>query len=170
MVIRQFAFLTSFHATTCIAIYKWPTQKCIPGCGFVWQRGTRHCRMFLMLFWVWHSVSDWAVQHGNEARYVMSWCSWGCRMAISSLLVILSMSSFYIDINECNTNNGGCAQECTNTQGSRVCSCNSGFTLVSDGRNCTGTDITTVLILTLTLFITAVLPFYSCQYLYSIQI
>ena len=43
-----------------------------------------------------------------------------------------------IDLNECLTENGGCRQTCTNTVGSFVCSCNEGFTLASDGRNCTG--------------------------------
>ena len=42
------------------------------------------------------------------------------------------------DIDECLTDNGGCGQVCTNTAGSFVCSCNQGFTLASDGRNCTG--------------------------------
>ena len=34
-----------------------------------------------------------------------------------------------LDINECNTNNGGCSQVCNNRGGSFTCSCNSGFTL-----------------------------------------
>ena len=34
-----------------------------------------------------------------------------------------------LDINECNTNNGGCSQVCNNQDGSFTCSCNSGFTL-----------------------------------------
>ncbi|XP_064613092.1 uncharacterized protein LOC135476878 [Liolophura sinensis] len=39
------------------------------------------------------------------------------------------------DINECNTNNGGCSQTCTNTQGSYKCSCEAGYGLV-DGSQC----------------------------------
>ena len=42
------------------------------------------------------------------------------------------------DINECSTNNGGCAHNCTNTQGSFRCSCRSGFQLASDRRGCNG--------------------------------
>ena len=42
------------------------------------------------------------------------------------------------DINECSTNNGGCAHSCVNTQGSFTCSCRSGFQLASDGRGCDG--------------------------------
>ena len=42
----------------------------------------------------------------------------------------------FVDINECSTNNGGCEHVCTNTQGSFSCSCNSGFTLSTDGKSC----------------------------------
>ena len=42
------------------------------------------------------------------------------------------------DINECSVNNGGCAHNCTNTQGSLTCSCRSGFQLASDGMSCNG--------------------------------
>jgi len=43
-----------------------------------------------------------------------------------------------IDINECSTNNGGCATtaKCTNTIGSFTCACNSGYD--GDGFNCEG--------------------------------
>ena len=40
------------------------------------------------------------------------------------------------DINECSTSNGGCDHVCTNTEGNISCSCNSGFTLATDGRSC----------------------------------
>ena len=43
-----------------------------------------------------------------------------------------------IDINECSTNNGGCAQTCTNTVGSFQCTCRSGYTLASNSRGCNG--------------------------------
>ena len=43
------------------------------------------------------------------------------------------MNSFhfilYIDINECDTNNGGCDHNCTNTIGSFECSCSTGYHL-----------------------------------------
>jgi len=40
------------------------------------------------------------------------------------------------DIDECTTNNGGCHAHatCTNTQGSRVCTCHLGY--IGDGINC----------------------------------
>ena len=43
-----------------------------------------------------------------------------------------------LDINECSTNNGGCAQDCTNTDGSYFCGCNVGYRLNSDGYTCNG--------------------------------
>ena len=43
------------------------------------------------------------------------------------------------DINECNgTDNGGCVQQCNNTDGSYFCSCNSAYTLAADSRGCDG--------------------------------
>ena len=46
--------------------------------------------------------------------------------------------SMHTDVDECATNNGGCAQTCTNTVGSFVCSCQSGYTLASNGLTCDG--------------------------------
>ena len=42
------------------------------------------------------------------------------------------------DVNECSTNNGGCSHVCTNTVGSFVCSCNTGYELDSDETTCSG--------------------------------
>ena len=42
------------------------------------------------------------------------------------------------DVNECQINNGGCEQVCTNTESSYECSCNSGYQLAGDGINCNG--------------------------------
>ena len=55
--------------------------------------------------------------------------------------VAVSFSTWFFsppDINECSTNNGGCAHNCVNTQGSFTCSCRSGFQLASDGISCNG--------------------------------
>ena len=46
---------------------------------------------------------------------------------------------YFADINECLSNNGGCAQVCVNTPGSYRCSCDPGFTLGMDGKLCYGT-------------------------------
>ena len=42
------------------------------------------------------------------------------------------------DTNECQNNNGGCAQSCTNTEGSFLCSCDTGYILGADGFGCDG--------------------------------
>lgn len=46
-----------------------------------------------------------------------------------------------IDTNECNTNNAGCAQTCTNKPGTFECSCQSGYTLNGDGKSCDGKNM-----------------------------
>ena len=44
------------------------------------------------------------------------------------------------DVNECDTNNGGCDQDhfCSNTQGSFECSCGEGYVLGTDNFSCLG--------------------------------
>ena len=42
------------------------------------------------------------------------------------------------DQNECEVFNGLCAHTCTNTNGSYFCSCEKGYQLGTEGRNCTG--------------------------------
>ena len=43
-----------------------------------------------------------------------------------------------VDTNQCASGNGGCAHICTDTLPGYACSCNDGFTLSTDGHNCTG--------------------------------
>ncbi len=50
----------------------------------------------------------------------------------------IRLSFIYIDVNECFINNGGCQHNCTNTEGNSSCSCNTGYSLDSNGFNCTG--------------------------------
>ncbi len=50
----------------------------------------------------------------------------------------LLMLCVYSDINECLTNNGGCEQNCNNTEGNFYCSCGSRYSLDSNGFNCSG--------------------------------
>ena len=45
----------------------------------------------------------------------------------------------YVDVNECTKN--PCDHECTNTDGSFTCSCNNGYELDENGRNCSGMNI-----------------------------
>ena len=45
---------------------------------------------------------------------------------------------FHPDIDECGNRTDGCSQICTNTNGSFICGCNSGFQLDNDGITCNG--------------------------------
>ena len=56
----------------------------------------------------------------------------------------------FADVDECLTNNGGCEQVCTNTDGSFSCSCDSGYSLDSNLLNCSGETLL-VLLFNLTL-------------------
>lgn len=44
----------------------------------------------------------------------------------------------FLDINECDFNNGGCVGSCENTHGSYKCGCADGQYLSNDGKSCTG--------------------------------
>ena len=55
------------------------------------------------------------------------------------VVVLLCLPIFSTDIDECASNNGGCAQVCTNNEGSFTCSCSAGFEL-SSGRFCNDID------------------------------
>ena len=44
-------------------------------------------------------------------------------------------------MDECNTENGGCDQNCTNNDGSFLCSCSTGYTLADDDLGCDGKKI-----------------------------
>ena len=58
-----------------------------------------------------------------------------------------------IPTDECLVSNGGCDQICNDTAQSYECSCNTGYTLDSDGRACNGIHTTYFL----------VIPVYSFQ-------
>jgi len=45
---------------------------------------------------------------------------------------------FVTDIDECQSNNGGCDHFCKNTVGSFDCSCRKGFKLLTDEKSCQG--------------------------------
>ena len=50
-----------------------------------------------------------------------------------------SLYIIIVDINECDTENGGCNHNCTNNAGSFVCSCQSGYQLSPlNNKMCTG--------------------------------
>ena len=56
------------------------------------------------------------------------------------------------DVDECNTNNGGCQHTCVNTAGSYQCQCRSGYRLSSNGRNCVGKWLAQINILWIRMF------------------
>ena len=49
------------------------------------------------------------------------------------------MMCCFADVNECESNNGGCAQMCTNTIGAFECSCSDeGYILAANNASCEG--------------------------------
>ena len=58
-----------------------------------------------------------------------------CKQIIS---MTFSCLYTYPDINECLINNGGCNQNCHDSDGSYTCSCNDGYQLNNDGHTCEG--------------------------------
>lgn len=57
------------------------------------------------------------------------------------LVLLLYALHFLIENNECRLVRTLCDQNCHNTAGSYTCSCNTGYTLDSDGFTCDGTYI-----------------------------
>ena len=53
---------------------------------------------------------------------------------------------FYLDINECETENGQCEASCQNTVGSYNCGCPPGLRLQQDGKTCAGEYLTVIYI------------------------
>ena len=49
----------------------------------------------------------------------------------------------FSDTNECEKDNGGCVQTCTNIPGNFTCGCHQGFELAPDGLGCVGECIST---------------------------
>lgn len=54
---------------------------------------------------------------------------------ICPCIILIPLLSF-LDINECERNNGGCQHRCINVEGSFTCDCNPGWQLGNDGRTC----------------------------------
>ena len=57
---------------------------------------------------------------------------------------VVATDCLILDANECASNNGGCNHTCNNTDGSFVCSCDSGYTLDSDKLGCLGISKTNI--------------------------
>ena len=55
------------------------------------------------------------------------------------------MVIFFVDLNQCTHNNGGCAHICEDKKGTHKCKCRNGYTLANDGRGCTGKPLFNIL-------------------------
>ena len=55
--------------------------------------------------------------------------------------LILSAFIYNVDINECSPSSNICDQICTNTIGSYLCSCYTGFNLLVSGNDCLGEHV-----------------------------
>ena len=53
-------------------------------------------------------------------------------------VILFSYKIYFLDIDECASENGGCQEKCINVPGSYVCACRTGFEFGSD-EVCTGT-------------------------------
>lgn len=60
------------------------------------------------------------------------------RQIILGVPNIKQQLSFLIDINECEVNNGGCDQNCTNSFGSYQCGCFEGYMYNNPANICDG--------------------------------
>lgn len=59
-------------------------------------------------------------------------------LTFNYLLLFLTLMCCVKDVNECEKGNGGCAEVCINTKGSRRCECGPGKVLDVDGKSCKG--------------------------------
>ena len=73
--------------------------------------------------------TDLMVRYSN---YVVYW------LIVTVCVVYYIITTDTLDINECNTNNGGCSHSCTNTEGSYYCSCDEGYVLDANDHACNG--------------------------------
>ena len=62
----------------------------------------------------------------------------GCAVAFLIVYKIARFHKSFVDVDECADGTGGCAQTCTNSNGSYTCSCVSGTILSIDNLNCEG--------------------------------
>ena len=68
----------------------------------------------------------------------MNW-DWIIELVLVSIKYFSCCSNFYFkDTVECDEDNGGCAQNCSNAVGSYGCSCRTGYTLDTDNHACNG--------------------------------
>ena len=75
--------------------------------------------------------------------YILDDDNFGCdgKSLSNNLFWFYTPWFMFADVDECQVNNGGCAQTCNNTDGSFECSCGIGYTLAGDGLGCDGIRI-----------------------------
>ena len=71
----------------------------------------------------------------NKLIYILVWSA---AENLRMLYIYSCVQYWFLDINECRTDNGECTQTCDNTDGSYQCSCWDGYELTSDGYTCIG--------------------------------
>ena len=64
---------------------------------------------------------------------VFELCIFGWNLQLWGHLAVM-----FADINECAAGTGTCGQNCHNIMGSYTCSCNTGYSLNTNGRSCDG--------------------------------
>jgi len=69
--------------------------------------------------------------------YVLGNDTFSC-IGMCTTLCMTNNCCYDSDINECETDNGGCTQICDNTKGSYDCSCDKEYELTEDKHSCTG--------------------------------
>ena len=70
--------------------------------------------------------------------YVLRYLSMYCTYVHTYITIKIYIHSLHPDVDECSDENDGCSQTCTNTEGSYICGCNTGFVLDSNGATCNG--------------------------------
>lgn len=63
-----------------------------------------------------------------------------CQCEVSEGVFVPLNGTNCINTDECATNNGGCQQDCADTEGSYICSCRAGFRLAADRHVCDDID------------------------------
>ena len=72
---------------------------------------------------------------------IVCWPPWRvCAPPTGNSAMLNVFEIFILDVDECKINNGGCSDECTNTQGSYFCECPDGAKLGRNNLTCIGKD------------------------------
>jgi len=78
-------------------------------------------------------MNDGTCSAPNTCTCASGWTDAQCQTGKYSNKLSFCIKIFVPDINECQQPVSPCQQDCTNTQGSYVCSCDTGYVLQTDG-------------------------------------